>query len=61
MVEFPVTVPERFPGRRCAATFGSSPDSVGEGSDGLRQTVNLSEYCSDPDGHPLDYTVRSSR
>ena len=24
------------------------------------QTVNLSEYCSDPDGHPLDYTVRSS-
>ena len=24
------------------------------------QTVNLSEYCSEPDGHDLDYTARSS-
>ena len=51
-VEFDVTVPNRAP--ECsdipAQTFVVA-DS---------QTVDLSQYCSDPDGHPLTYAVASS-
>ena len=52
MVEFPVTVPNGTP------VCSDIPVQILWVADS--QTVNLSEYCSDPDGHPLAYTARSS-
>ena len=52
MVEFPVTVPNGTP---VCSDISVQILWVADS-----QTVNLSEYCSDPDGHPLAYTARSS-
>ena len=51
-VEFDVTVPNRAP--ECS----DIPVQTLLVADS--QTVDLSQYCSDPDGHPLTYAVASS-
>ena len=51
-LEFPATVPNGTP------VCSDIPVQILWVADS--QTVNLSEYCSDPDGHPLAYTARSS-
>ena len=51
-VEFNVTVPNRPP--PCSDIPAQTLLVAGS------QTVELSQYCSDPDGHPLTYAVTSS-
>ena len=51
MVKFDVTVPNRAP----VCDIPAQTLLVAES-----QTVDLSQYCSDPDGHPLTYGVASS-